>query len=70
MTFTVKHQPQKIYESTTYEITILDDEGTEYRLRKWEDSNGGGYYMYYDGDWKEYHPSEELDDFITYDLDF
>ena len=70
MTFKVKEHPKKIYESVTHEFTLIDDGGTEYQLRKWEDSNGGGYYMYYDGDWLEYHPGEELDDFITYDLDF
>ena len=70
MTFTVKQQPKKIYESVTHEFTVTDEEGTEYQLRKWEDTNGGGYYILRNGDWEEYHPDEELDDFILYDLDF
>jgi|688.fasta_scaffold00014_221 hypothetical protein len=70
MTFKVKEHPKKVFEAVTYDFTIIDKNGKELQLRKWEDSNGGGYFIFENEDWLEFHPDEELDDFITYDLDF
>jgi len=70
MNFKVKRHPEKIYESVTFEFTVEDSEGKVYDLRKWEDGNGGGYYIKNEDGWKEYFPSDDLLDFIDYDLDF
>ena len=70
MTFEIKQKPKKIYESVTYEFTLVDDNGKEYELRKWEDTNGGGYYIHGEEGWKDYFPDDDLLDFIDYDLDF
>ncbi len=70
MTFKVKEHPKKVFEAVTLDFTIIDKNGKELQLRKWEDSNGGGYFIFENNDWLEFQPDEELDDFITYDLDF
>ena len=70
MTFEIKNQPKKIFQSVTYEFTVLDDGGKEYLLRKWEDTNGGGYYIYGKDGWVDYYPEEDLLDFLDYDLEF
>ena len=70
MTYSVKKQPKKIYESITYEFTIVDEEGKEYEIRKWEDTNGGGYYIHENGMWIDYSPNDELDEFINEDLEY
>ena len=70
MSLKVKLQPEKIYESVTYQFTLEDSEGNEYRIRKWEDTNGGGYYIYKDGTWIDYQPNDEFLDFIDYDMNF
>jgi len=70
MTFEIKNQPKKIFESVTYEFTIVDEEGKEYHLRKWEDTNGGGYYIHGEDGWVDYYPKEDLLDFLDYDLEF
>jgi len=70
MSFKVKKHPEKIYEAVTFEFTLEDSEGKVYDLRKWEDGNGGGYYIKIEDVWEEYFPSDDLLDFIDYDLDF
>ena len=70
MTFKIKQTPVKIYESVTHEFILEDENGKTYELRKWEDGNGGGYYLKEEGTWKEFYPEDELLDFIDYDLDF
>ena len=70
MSFKVKVHPKKVYEAITHEFTLTNDKGEEIQLRKWEDSNGGGYYILENDRWVEFFPDEDLDDFITYDLDF
>jgi hypothetical protein len=70
MTFSVKQQPKKVYEAVTFEFTLVDNKGKEYELRKWEDSNGGGFYIFENGEWVDFYPEDELDDFITYDLEY
>lgn len=70
MSYQVKEKPKKIYEAVTFEFTITNSDGKDYKIRKWEDSNEGGYYILENDRWVEFQPDEELDDFITYDLDF
>lgn len=70
MTFKVKEQPEKIFEAVTYQFMIEDSNGTLYLLRKWEDSNGGGYFIYSNNDWTEFEPDEDMMDFLDYDIDF
>ena len=70
MNYKVKKHPEKIFEAVTYEFTLEDEKGKEYLIRKWEDSNGGGFYIFLDGEWFDFNPNEELHDFIDYDLDF
>ncbi len=70
MSFKVKQQPQKIYESVTFEFELENEKGDTLRLRKWEDGNGGGYYLKVNDTWVEYYPDDDLLDFIDYDLEF
>ena len=70
MSFKVKVHPKKVYEAVTHEFTLTNKDGKDLILRKWEDTNGGGYYIFENDRWVDFQPDEELDDFITYDLDF
>ena len=70
MTYQVKVHPKKVYEAVTHEFTLTDENGKDLMLRKWEDWNEGGYYIFENDRWVDFQPDEELDDFITYDLDF
>ena len=70
MSYSVKNKPKKIYESFTYQFTIIDEQGKELEIRKWEDSNAGGYYILEDGGWVDFYPQEDLDDFINEDLEY
>ena len=70
MGYKVKEHPEKIYEAVTFEFKLEDDNGKVLHLRKWEDGNGGGFYINTDGSWEDYFPEDDLLDFIDYDLDF
>ena len=70
MSFKVQEQPKKIYEAVTYEFKLEDEDGNVYHLRKWEDGDGGGFYINKDGIWEDFYPEDDLLDFIDYDLDF
>jgi len=70
MSFKIKEKPKKIYESVTFEFQLENQDGTVYHLRKWEDGNGGGFYINRDGSWEEFYPEDDMLDFIDYDLDF
>jgi hypothetical protein len=70
MSFKVKEHPQKIYESVTFEFKLENENGEVLHLRKWEDGNGGGYYLNTNDSWVEFYPDDDLLDFIDYDLDF
>ncbi len=70
MSYKVKENPKKIYESVTFEFELEDIDGNVLHLRKWEDVNGGGFYINREGTWVEYYPDEDLLDFIDYDMNF
>jgi len=70
MRFKVREQPKKIYESVTHEFKLENEKGDVLQLRKWEDGNGGGFYINNDGTWEDFYPEDDLLDFIDYDLDF
>lgn len=71
MNYTIKEQPKKIYEAVTYELEVTDDTGKPYRIRKWEDGNGGGFYILNEENvWVDFYPEEELDEFLNYDVDY
>jgi len=66
MRYWIKEKPRVVYESTTRQFIVLDDKtGEEYHIRKWEDTKSAGYYMLNQlGVWVEFHPTEELEDFL------
>jgi len=72
MSYQVKEKPKKIYESVTFEFTITNSDGKDYKIRKWEDTKGGGFYMFdsSNNEWFDFFPPEDLEDFIDNDLDF
>jgi hypothetical protein len=45
MSFTIVEPAEVIFQAITQEFSIENNEGKIYKLRKWEDSNGGGYYI-------------------------
>lgn len=60
-----------IYQSIVHGFTIQDDNGKIYELRKWEDDNGGGYYIR-DGihNWVDFFPDEEMGEWILEEINF
>ena len=72
MSYILKEQPKKIYESVTFELTVTNENGKDYRIRKWEDNNGGGFYIYdsTNNEWVDFYPPEDLDEFLNYDVDY
>lgn len=72
MKFEVKKQPKIIYQAVTYELTITDENGKDYEIRKWEDSNEGGFYLWNEeaNTWVEFNPEEDMYEFLNYDVDY
>ena len=72
MNYQVKQQPKVVYDAITYQFTLTDESGKELELRKWEDTKGGGYYLWNEDTncWDEFYPDEDLEDFILNDLDY
>lgn len=69
MGYKVKEEPRQIYSAVTHQFVITDDNGKEYEIRKWEDSKGGGYYLW-DGEnnWIDFTPDEEMEEFILEEM--
>ena len=72
MQYQVKKQPREIYYATTHQFTLVDESGKELEIRKWEDTKGGGYYIWNqeENNWIDFWPDEDLEDFILNDLNF
>jgi hypothetical protein len=72
MNYQVKQQPKVVYDAITYQFTLTDESGKELEIRKWEDTKGGGYYIWNEetNGWDEFYPDEDLEDFILNDLDY
>ncbi len=70
MSFILKEQAIKIFESVTYQFTVVDENNNEFELRKTEDSNGEEYTIYQNGTWSEYYPKMELIEFIDSEIEF
>lgn len=69
MGYKVKEEPREIYYAVTKQFTITDDNGKEYEIRKWEDSKGGGYYLWTkENNWIDFIPDEEMEEFINEEL--
>jgi len=64
MSFTIVEPAEVIYESITHAFSIENDEGKIFKLRKWEDSNGGGYYIEENNKWVDFFPDEEMEEYI------
>jgi len=65
MSFTIVAPAEVIYEAITHEFSIENDEGKIFKLRKWEDSNGGGYYIQDENNkWVDFFPDEEMEEYI------
>ena len=72
MEYKIKQQPKVVYDAITYQFTLVDESGNELEIRKWEDTKGGGYYIWNEenNNWDEFQPDEDLEDFILNDLDY
>ena len=72
MEYKVNKQPKVVYDAITYQFTLEDENGKELGIRKWEDTKGGGYYIWNEesNNWDEFYPDEDLEDFILNDLDY
>ena len=72
MQFEVMIKPKVVYDAITYQFTLQDETGRQLEIRKWEDSNGGGYYLWNQtsNSWDDFYPDEELEDFILNDLEY
>ena len=66
MTYKIKEEPKQIYYAVTHQFILIDCEGKEYEIRKWEDSNEGGYYLLNgENNWIDFIPDEEMEEFIN-----
>lgn len=72
MIYQIKEKPKEIYYSVTHQLTITDETGKEYEIRKWEDNKGGGYYLWNEetNNWEDFTPDEEMEEFLLYDVDY
>jgi hypothetical protein len=69
MSFTIVEPAEVIYEAITHAFSIENDEGRIFKLRKWEDSNGGGYYIEDENNkWVDFSPDEEMEEYILDEL--
>ena len=72
MNYSVKEEPKVIYDAITYQFTLTDENGKEYEIRKWEDTKGGGYYIWNEENrnWEDFYPEGELQEFLTEEMEF
>lgn len=72
MEYQIKVPPKVVYDAITYQFTLTDETGKEYEIRKWEDTKGGGFYIWNEqtNNWDEFHPDGELEDFLYNDIDY
>ena len=72
MKYQIKVPPKQVYYATTHQFTLTDESGKELEIRKWEDTKGGGYYIWNEASncWDDFNPDEELEDFILNELEY
>ena len=69
MSFTLVESLKVIFQAITQEFSIENNEGKIYKLRKWEDSNGGGNYIEDENNkWVDFLPDEEMEVWIAEEL--
>lgn len=74
MKYQIKESPKTIGYSVTHEFSLIDENGKELKLRKWENESEGGLYIYDEmkEDWIDFYNMdvELIIDELFYDYDW